>query len=229
MKDEELYSIWKKYVEDSYLYRIVPGSQLKSIKTKGLNPKNDPHKEMKKDIFALFRILLNLKKKGFIIYHWWGKPVDQEHVIKVTKRDMHRDYIDFSPNINKTLDFYKSLKGGALVNTVYLFTQELVIKKIPIAKSKEKLVKKLNLWAQKRRQSKNHIIKVKASDNVFNNAHFQNPSKKNYDLSPFGSYANFKKAVEKNGLDYYLKFLKNEQLFYVRVRNPIKKQSLILK
>ena len=221
------YNIWKKYIDSGFIYRVVSEEYLPSINKIGLDPKKDPFRNNKKDIFRLFQIILNLKKRGFLMMRWWGKPVDQEKVINCTKKDLKSNYIDFTPNYKKVLDYYKELKGGALVNTILIFTDELLVKKPQLKEEEWKLIKKLNNWSKKKNQYTNKIIKIKASSKYLENAEFQELGKEKYSRSPFGSFENFEKVIKKNRLKYYLPFLKNKKLFYLRVKNKIPPREII--
>ena len=88
------YNTWEKYIDKKFLYRVVSDEYIPSIKKIGLDNNKNPFKDKKKDIFKLFKIVLNLKKRGFIMMRWWGKPVDQEIVINCTKKDLKSNYID---------------------------------------------------------------------------------------------------------------------------------------
>ncbi|MBT4577195.1 hypothetical protein HOM13_00215 [Candidatus Woesearchaeota archaeon] len=220
------YNTWEKYIDKKFLYRVVSDEYIPSIKKIGLDNNKNPFKDKKKDIFKLFKIVLNLKKRGFIMMRWWGKPVDQEIVINCTKKDLKSNYIDFTPDYKKTIDYYLKLKGGALVNTILIFTDELLVKKPQLKEDEWVLIKKLNKWSKKKNQYTNKIIKIKASSKYLEKAEFQELGKKKYSPSPFGSFENFEKAIKKNKLKYYLPFLKNKKLFYLRVKNKIHSKEL---
>ena len=226
-ENQEIYNIWKKYVDSKYLYRIISEEYLTEIKKFGFNHNKDPFKNKKEDISKLFKIILKLKNEGFIMMRWWGKPVDQEHVIKCTTKDLKINYIDFTPKYEDTIEYYLNLKGGALVNTVLIFTEELLMKKPPLKEDEWKLVKKLNNWSKKKFEYNNKVVWIKASSKYFENAKFQNFIGKNYVESPYGRFEHFKKIISKKGLEYYLPFLKNEKLFYIRTINKIPPSEII--
>jgi len=220
MDEKTLFTFWKKYVDSKYLYRTVSEEYTSELKTHGFNPRNDPFRKHKKEIFRLFDICLKLHKKGFIMMRWWGEPVDQTNVISTTKKDLNNDFIDFTPNFKQTIDYYLKLKGGALANTIFIFTEELLMKKPPLTNSEVKLIIKLNEWSKKRRSFKNKVIAIPASSRYFETAFFQNFQGK-YLESPFGTFGHFKKIVSKNGLATYYLYLTGKKLFYLRTTTPI--------
>ncbi|MBU1045454.1 MAG: hypothetical protein KJ915_13795 [Candidatus Omnitrophica bacterium] len=220
-KDEDLYQIWKRYVDSRFLYRMVSEEYIAGIEKYGFDHKKDPFKNKKKELLKLFKIVLNLKKRGFIMMRWWGNPVDQEEVVKCTTKDLEINYIDFTPRFEKIIDYYLNLKGGALVNTILIFTEELLIKRPALKKDEWKLVRKLNLWSKRKSEFENKVVWVRASSKCFEDADFQNFVEKKYAESPFGSFDHFEKTISKKGLDYYMPFLKNEKLFYVRTKSKI--------
>jgi len=220
MKKEALFAFWKRYVDSRNLYRIVSEEYLPAIRRAGLNPKKDPFENHKKDIFRLFDICLKLHKSGFIMVRWWGKPVDQVKVINVTRHDLNNDFIDFTPDSGNLLEYYLKLPGGALVNTLFIFTEELLLKQPPLTQSDYALIRKLNAWSKKKRAFKNRILSVRGSSSYFESAHFQYPGG-HYELSPFGSFEHFKKVVSKRGLAFYAPYLTGKTRFYLRLRKAI--------
>ena len=215
MNEKGLFNYWKKYVDSTYLYRVVSEEYLSDIKKNGFDHKDDPFDRYKKDIFRLFDICLKLYKKGFIMMRWWGRPVDQAHVIKCTANDLNKPFIDFTPNFGSAIKEYLRLKGGALVNTVLIFTEELLMKKPPLTSSEIKLIKKLNNWSRKKFSYNNKVVVIRASSKSFETAQFQYFWGDNVE-SPFGSFEHFKKVVSKKGLDFYTPYLTGKKLFFLR-------------
>lgn len=221
MADTALHNYWKKHVDSKFLYRIVSKEYIPQIRKSGLNPRKNPFNPIKKDIYKLFDILLILKKKGFLVIRWWGRPVDQAEVIRVTKKDLKKNFIDFTPNTHNQLKYYLNLRGGALVSTILIFTNEVLKRKPDITEKQLKLVKKLNKWAKHKSKFKNKIIRIKASSKHFEGAHFQIRDIKKYSQSPFGSFNNFEKAINRKGLNFYKPYLEGKLLFYLRTTKPI--------
>jgi hypothetical protein len=204
------------------MYRAVSSEYISKIKIYGLDPKRDPFQPNKKDIYRLFQILTELKEKhGFVIMRWWGRSVDQLRVISCTKVDLRFNRIDFTPSHSNAL-YFKSLRGGALTNTIYFFTEELLLKKedlqrsgkSPLDKRDLPLIMKLNRWAKQRMSFKNKIIWIKADSDYFEHAHFQIGGK--YYPSPMGDFNNFKKAVRKIGFDFYKPYLEGKRIYFLR-------------
>ncbi len=220
MNKKSLFTFWKKYVDSKYLYRIVSEEYMPELKKQGFNHKNDPFRRHKKDIFRLFNICLKLHKKGFIMVRWWGKPVNQTIVVATTKKDLNNNFIDFAPNFKHTIDYYLKLKGGALVNTILIFTEELLMKKPPLTNSEVRLIIKLNEWSKKRCSFKNKIIAIPASSKYFETAYFQHFQGKYFE-SPFGSFEHFKKVVSNKGLNFFYPYLTGKKLFYLRTIKSI--------
>jgi hypothetical protein len=173
MDEKELYSYWKKYVDSKFLYRVVSEEYVPSIKKQGFNHNKDPFEKNKNDIYKLFSICMRLYKQGFIMMRWWGKPVDQKKVIKISKEDLANPGIDFTPNFENILFYYLNLQGGALVCTVRIFTEELIMKRPPLSDSEWTLVKKLNVWSRKKYSYRNKVVVIRASSKCFEHAHFQ--------------------------------------------------------
>jgi hypothetical protein len=218
---------YETYINSKVIYRVVSEEYLSQIKKEGFNHEKDPFKLMKKDIYKLFNILLKLKKKGFIIMRWWGQPVDQEGVINCTKKDLENKYIDFTPDL-KNVNYYLKLKGGALVQTVLIFTEELLIKKPSLDEKDYTLINKLNQWAKKKSKFKNRVISIKGSSKYLETAKFQTFTGKYVD-SPFGSFEHFKKVIKKQGLEFYKPYLTGKKLFYLRTIKPIPVSELKIK
>ena len=61
MKNLNLHKFWKKYV-DRDIYRIISEEYVPSIKSKGLNPANDPFQKKFKDINSLFNLMIKIEK-----------------------------------------------------------------------------------------------------------------------------------------------------------------------
>lgn len=234
MNEARLLKYYKTYVKSKYLYRVVSEEHVPNILKDGLNPKKNPFQKQKKDFYKLFKILIELKEKhNFLIMRWWGKSVDQIQVINCTKTDLENNFIDFTPcPIN--VKYYKSLIGGALVSTIFFFTEELLLKQADLIRECAEsllggkdltLIKKLNRWAKKKRNLKNKVIWIKASSLHFEEGVFQ--CGEHYYKSPFGSYTNFKKAIQKNGFQFYKPYFEGKKLFYVRISKKIPSLEIV--
>lgn len=227
MEEKKLYQFWKENIDSKYIYRIVSEDYISEIEKNGFEPDKNPFYEIKSQLFKLFDIIMELKKKGFLMMRWWGAPVDQEVVINCTKKDLDKNYIDFTPNHKDIINYYLNLNGGALVQTILIFTTELIMKKPPLTKEEISLIETLNSWAKQKANKKNKVIWLKASSSYFENVHFQRSGVKEYLASPLGSFGNFKKIVAKNGLEVYLPYLTLEKLFYLRTESKIPPSEII--
>jgi hypothetical protein len=221
--DKQLFVFWEKHVLGKKLYRIVAGKYLPDIRRQGLNPRKNPFEREKKDLQRFGAILLDLRKKGFVMMRWWGKPVDQTRVMATTFQDLDSNYVDFTPKMR--VDYYLALRGGALAQTIHIYSEELLMKRPPLAANEWALVKKLNAWSKKLCQDKNALLSIRASSAYLEHAEFQHFTGPNID-SPFGSFEHFKRVVEKNGLELYKPYLEGEKLFYLRSTKPIPSSEL---
>lgn len=221
----DLHDVWERYVNNTFLYRIVSEEYLPRIRTHGLEPHRDPYESKKPDLEGLFRIMITLKRKGFVMMHWWGRPIDQSTAVRVTRKDLASPYIDFTPDYTQRIDYYLRLRGGALVNLVLVTTDELLAKRPPLTPEETKLVEKLNRWAKKRAAYRNVVLHVRASAQSFESAKLQHIEKR-YVESPFGSYEHFTNVIGKRGLDYYRPVLERRIGFYVRVTEPIEANEI---
>lgn len=225
MEEKELYNLWKKHIDSKFMYRIVSEEYLPDIKRYGFNQKRNPfNKKIKKEIYQLFDILISLKKKGFILTLNWGRPVDQEYVIRCTKKDLEKDYIDFTSK--QAVKYYMGLKGGGTVNTVLSFTEELLRKKPELNKKEWNLIIKLNQWAKKKGKYQNRVILIKASSKYFETANFQSFIKE-YVECPLGRFEHFKRIIQKRGLNFYKPFLTGKKLFHIRTIHPIPAREIV--
>lgn len=227
MEEKELYQFWKENIDSKYIYRIVSEDYIFEIEKNGFEPDKNPFEKIKPQLFKLFEIIMTLKEKGFIMMRWWGEPVDQEVVINCTKKDLEKNYIDFAPNYKNIVNYYLNLNGGALVQTILIFTTELLMKKPPLTDKEVLLVEKLNKWANLKAKKKNKLVWLKASSSCFENVYFQRNGEKEYLESPLGSFTNFKKVIGKNNLNIYLPYLTSKKLFYLRAESKIPPSEII--
>jgi hypothetical protein len=155
---------------------------------------------------------------------WWGKPVDQKQVVSTTLKDLQSNYIDFTPA--SRIKYYRGLQGGALAQTIRIYTEELLMKQPPLSEQEWKLVKRLNHWANGLCNCKNNAVEIKGSSQYLEHAEFQYFSGENVE-SPFGSFENFKRAVAKRGLAFYKPYLTGKKLFYLRTTKEIPAAEIV--
>ena len=226
--DKELKAIYKKYICRP-MYRVIPSSTTKEILKKGINPKKDPFEKIKPKLRRFFNLINRLEKKGIVLKLKWGnKIVKGSTAVKICNVDLNVPYVDFCPN-KKDVEYFKYLEGGALITNISRLTKKLLEKKDKLTKKDFKLVKELNVWANKRK-CKNDVIAINGDSFVFENALLQlrglNPERKTiasrlvYLKSPFGSFHNFKKIINKYGYRKYAYTLKNGK-FFLRVKDKI--------
>ena len=152
----ELYKIWKRYINKP-IYRIIPERDYKIILKKGLDPKKDPYEKIRPKLNKLFKIILNLEKKGKMIKLKWGsKEVYGSYIVKTTKDDLLKYYIDFTPN-KKDIKYYSMMVGGAIVNNIKRLTKKLIETNIEISNKNLKIINELNRWA-KSKKCENKVI-----------------------------------------------------------------------
>ena len=218
---KELNKFYKKYI-DKDLYHVISSEYIKAIKKNGLDPKKDPYRKIIPDIKKLFSILLKLEKRGFRHKQDWGfKIVSTKYIIKITLKDINNNFIDFTP-WKKEINYYKKRKGGALVTTIKLITNDILKRKPKLTKLEYDLINKLNKWSTKKSKFNNKTIIIKGSSKYLETAHFQKIHiKKKYLKSPFGSFEHFKKIIDKNKLKTYEPYIKRKKLFYLRIINKI--------
>lgn len=220
-------SLWIKHIHNTHLYRVVSSEHLDSILTQGLRHDKNPFTSKVPDIEALFELVLKLKKKGFIMMRWWDEAVDQERVIQVTRKDLEKSYIDFTSSLQEAKEYYKPLSGGALVQTVLMFTEELLLKRIPLTQEELPLVKNLNAWAKKKSSYKNVILKIRGSSRSLESAHLQRFGGQEYIPSPFGSFEHFKNVIDTHGWQTYKPYLEGK-LFHLRTVTHIPAKDIKL-
>jgi hypothetical protein len=228
-ENKKLYQFWKRYI-DCNLYRVVSSEYIPDIKKNGLNPKKDPFKKHIPKIKALFKLVLELEKSGFIHEQDWGfKKVSGKYIVMVSTEDIDSPFIDFTPRYNET-HFYKRHRGGALVQCVKKITDDIIKRKPELSISEQKLVKKLNQWSLDKSKLKNKTLFVKGSAKSFETALFQNrlgkKGKDKYSDSPFGSFEHFKFVIKKNGLGKYEEYLKGNKLFYLRLTKKMPAEEI---
>jgi hypothetical protein len=225
MDDKKLRAFYDKHIAKGYIYRIVAEEHVPRIKKHGFEPGRSPFTKMKKDIDSLFCIVLALHEKGFMMMRWWGSPVDQTKIVGVTRKDLTRHYVDFTPA--PRIEYYKKLSGGALANTIFLFTEELLLKQIPLTPKEKKLVVRLNAWSIEKVRQRNHVIWVRTASLYLEHAEFQVFDGKPNRVSPFGSFAQFKRAVAKEGFAFYEERLTDKKPYYLRTTKPIPASEIV--
>lgn len=228
MEEKQLKEFYKKYI-DIKIYRVIPEEYIKEIKNEGMNPKKDPLKNRYNTIKKLFKIMKKFEKEG-IIYteNWRDRNRKGSEIIKINLKSMKNKHIDFVADYNQATKFKEKWKGGALINSIsnyinFLDKQEL--------SSKEKeIIEELKLWIKEKQNYKNVMIYVRGSNKCFEKAKLLllpiNGKIKTI-KSPYGSFKHFKKIV-KNKFTRYEKYLKQNELSYLRVTSKIPKEAINL-
>tara|TARA_Y100000310_G_scaffold285591_1_gene309184 strand:- start:8414 stop:9127 length:714 start_codon:yes stop_codon:yes gene_type:complete len=229
MKSEkELRKLYDKYI-DIKLYRVIPKRDLAKIKREGINPAKDPYEKIKPKVKEFAKLVARLEKKGLVIKIDWGRTVYGAYVMAVTLRDLKINAVDFTPEF-KDVKYYLKLQGGAIVSNIKVLTDVVIKERFDLSSKEFKLVKELNRWARSK-ICDNVVLFVNGSSRSFESAKFQLIQKggkarkkkyveSTYLKSPFGSFENFRKVIEKEGWRKYSSVLKNKN-YYLRVINKI--------
>jgi hypothetical protein len=228
MNEGQLKDFYKKYI-DVKIYRVISKEYLPKIKKEGINPKKDPLKIKYKEIKKLFELIEKYERKGIVYTETWrdGERKGSE-IIKISKKSMNNNYIDFVTDYKQVLKFKDKWRGGALVNTISNYINFL--KKQNLSNKEKKLIEKLKLWSNKKRKYQNIIIYTKGSNKYFENAKLlllPLNGKIQTVKSPYGSYEHFKKKI-KNNFKKYEQYLKQKELSYIRVTSKIPKENIFI-
>jgi hypothetical protein len=219
LNEEVLKSHYEKQA-NKFMYRVVSEEYIKDILKKGLVPKKNPYKNKIRKIKKLYALLLKLGENGFIHTQKWGTQITKiEKIVRVGLEDLNKRYIDFTPHI-KDIEYYKKLKGGAIVNSIKKITSDIIRKKPNLTAKELALVEHLHSWALFKSKFKAKTIFVKSTSKYFESAKFQvlspGSNERRYIKSPFGRFKHFKKIINKFGLELYLPFFKGK-LFHLRL------------
>ncbi len=212
--------LYKKYVKDKKLYRVVSEEYIPTIKKEGLTPNKNPFKRVKKKIYKFFKIVKILENQGDVIDTKWGtESAPGSRVAHVTIKDLKKDYIDLNPD-KKHNAYYKKMNSGALVWNLEYLADELLKRKDKLTKKEIKLIKELKNFCKEKKKFKMKIISINADSEFLEKAHFQHFTGK-YWKCPLGSFENFKKIIEKYGWDKYRDYLEGKKLYYLRTKHNI--------
>jgi hypothetical protein len=228
MNEKQLYEFWKKYV-NTKIYHVTSEKYISVIKKNGLNPKKNPLGNKYPEIIQLFKLIKRFEDKGIIYTEEWRDGIKKgSEIIEISKESINNNYIDFVSDYNQALKFKKKWRGGALANIVFNYANFLKNKRL--SKSERELVRMLNLWAEKERKYKNKIIYVKGSGKFLEGAKLlllPLKGKKKIVTSPYGSYEYFINVI-RNKLNLYERYLKQEELSYLRVMDKIPKEDIFI-
>ena len=236
-REKYLLKLYNSYINKS-VYRVVPQRDIKNILKNGINPKNNPYKNIIPKIKLVEKTIKILGKKGISIeYHRGDKKVSADFIIKEILTDLSKKYIDFCSSKEHVKYYLLAIPGGGIPNAVKKVNKKLLELNLPISKKEKLLIKKLNIWASAL-ICKNTVISVKGTPSIFETALFQltgthkNKKRKKfkespYLPSPFGSFEHFKKIIKKHGLKKYSYRLKNNK-FYLRVKEKIPAEEIKL-
>jgi len=220
MNEKELNELYKEYVKGRYIYRVLSREYLQDIKKFGLDPAKNPFKDKKVQLNKFFNLVMYLHSKGHNI------PFKGLHAIKssldisrVMKRNLKRNYLDFSPNLDYN-KYYLKMKGGSLVSVANYFVKEIIKRKIVLNKKQKDLVMDIKKWCKMKQGYGLFKIKLSREEKALEKAHF-NQIKRKYLQSPFGSFENFKRVILKNGWAKYKSLLEKNKGFYIRVATKI--------
>jgi hypothetical protein len=222
--EARLKKLYEKYVEEKYIYRSQSNEFTKSTLKNGLVPNDCPYKKIRPKLERLFNLVLDLEKKGYeMILDWKGVYPLGSKAVRTSRKDLDSPFIDFTSDYNEAVEFKRRFKGGALTSNILEFINGIESFKIKLTVSQKKLLKELRLWVNKKSRYKSVIIRVKLSSVAFENAIFQYWGRdlKNSLDTPFGSFENFKKIIEKRGIEEYLPYLSRKKKFYLRAIDKI--------
>jgi|APSaa5957512535_1039671.scaffolds.fasta_scaffold75905_2 hypothetical protein len=220
--EAELRKLYKKYVEGKYIYRSQPEEHIKDILKNGFNPDKDPYKKIRPKLEKLYELVLDLEKKRYeMILDWNGVYPNGSRAVKTSRLDLDNPFIDFATDLKEAKVFVKQFQGGAIAGNAIEFIEGIRGFNIKLTSSQKKLMKELEVWARRKMKFKNVLLRVDATSKALENAKIHTFEYKMYFHSPFGSFENFKKAIEKEGLKKYMPYLKRKTKAYVRVISKI--------
>ena len=206
---------YNKFVKDRKFYRVYSAEYEEDIKKHGLTPKRNPYQKLYPKIKKLFKILKWLEKHHtFEHTQQWGDLVNSEIIIRVTLEDMEKDFIDFTP-FDCEVKYYKKLmkgKGGAIVSTVKLITDDILERKPKLPwYASYKFIEDMNEWAKERGKHEIKVMYVLGSCEEFGSGFYQvrgHLRKKGFP-SPYGSLKHFKEIINEYGLANYKKVIES--------------------
>jgi hypothetical protein len=207
MNEKKLHDYYKKYVSNKKFYRVISSEYEKDIRIHGLTSKRNPYKKKYNDIKKFFKIVLWLEEyQDFNHTQDWGLPelITADRIIKTSLRDMRNEYIDFAPHLCE-MRYYKKLidaRGSALVSTMRIISDDILSRKPKLPSwTNYTFIKSINKWAKQRGRFSAKVLYVKGSSKALEKATYQIAlSQTNKLPSPLGSFAHFKKVVNRYGL-----------------------------
>ena len=221
--EKQLRNWYKIYVEDKYFYRAFSEEYLEDIENKALNPKNNPYENVKDKILDFCKMLTRLDKAGFrYVYMRWPRTrPNSEILVRVFKRCLKDEYIDFTSNDFNELKYYKKVRGGSLPENIYYISKDLIKFKYDLKDKERENVLELLEWSKERREFKNKVIRIKATSEILNDFIHQRFLGQKWIPSCFGTYENFKKIINKFGFETYKIYLEGKEEYYMRTKNKI--------
>ncbi|MBT3450549.1 hypothetical protein HN448_01170 [archaeon] len=226
MQEAKIRLIYNLHVKNKFFYRTISNEYYKDVKKKGLNPKNNPYQEMKKDLIQFFKILDFLEKKNFnYVYTYWPneKPIGSK-ISRVHRKSLNKKYLDLTLS-QKELDYYSNRKGGDIPNTVNHIAEDLINWDYPLTYLQINLIKKVQRWAKKKIKFSMKKIRISATSKFLENADFQRFGQE-YIPCPYGSFKHFKKVINKYGWKTYKPFMLEKKHFYVRLKDKIPPEEI---
>jgi len=221
-KVKKLRSLYKKYIEGNWVYRSQSEEHLKDILKNGFDPDKDPYKKIRPKLEKLYNLILNLEKKGHkMTLDWKGVYPSGSKAVEVSRRDLDNPFVDFTTSLKEGRRFVKQFQGGAIAGNVIEFIEGIRNFEIKLTKPQEKLMKELEIWAKKKIKFKNVLLRVSLTSSSLELAKMHTFEYKKYFTSPYGSFENFKKTIEKEGIEKLLPYLKGKDKAYVRVISKI--------
>ena len=227
LTDKELRNIYSRFVENEFFYRAVSEEYLPSIKKFGLTPEKNPFEDFKKELRQFLNIVASLDKRGYkIVYAWHHEVPPLSKLLRVLRKDLRKKYLDLSPILNEN-KYYLKRRGGSLVTTILELAELIKKNNYPLNKKQEIIFNKVVLWCKKKSEYKMLTLKIKRISVYLEKAYFQHFGGK-YWASPFGSFENFKKVINREGLEKYLPFLEGKKDFYLRLSKTVPAIEIIL-
>ena len=126
-REKYLLKLYNSYINKS-VYRVVPKRDIKNILKNGINPKNNPYKNIIPKIKLVEKTIKILGKKGISIeYHRGDKKVSADFIIKEILTDLSKKYIDFCSSKEHVKYYLLAIPGGGIPNAVKKVNKKLDI------------------------------------------------------------------------------------------------------
>jgi len=230
--ENDIHDLWKERVDSCFLYR---GMGLQDLQ-EGLNPDNDPFREIRPQLFQLICILENALSKGFqftVHEDYSGMSFSLNDIITWSRRDLENPGLDFTSFYDNAAGYSRNFCGSQLKQNFKYITDHLPelsndsILKSEICGEDWKIISRVNSWIIGGDNSHTRVIVwVKRSQSVFD---------ENQRCLPLGSLQIFKRNVlreiEKRTLpvaiDSALSVLPKESVeFHYRLTCPLGLQNI---